>query len=112
MGKPSGSAAIFALSFRRAIDTYEKRTGDGPMSLRRLGKLTDPDDPERGRRRAQRHHSGTHAPSAMSRRVYAHVLSAPELLPEEDEEESLAQVLLAMIPTASVAKLRRMKDAV
>lgn len=112
MGKPNGTAAIFALSLRRAIDSYERRTGDGPMSLRRLGKLTDPTDPERGRRRAQRHLSGRTTPTASSARVYADVLRAAELLPDDDEEESLVDVLMARIPSASPEQLRRMLDEV
>lgn len=81
MGKPNGTAAIFALELRRAID----RNG---ISLRRLGKLTDPTEPERGRRRVQRHLSGRTNPTAASRRMYAEILEAPELDSSDDEEES------------------------
>lgn len=80
MGKPNGAAALFALDLRRAIDRND-------ISLRRLGKLTDPTDPERGRRRVQRHLSGRTSPTDASRRVYADILQAPELLPESDEED-------------------------
>lgn len=86
MGKPTPAAAVFALELRRAIERWE-RTNRETMSNRRLGKLTDPTDPERGRRRAQRHQSGKTAPTDASRRVYADVLDAPELLPDDEEED-------------------------
>lgn len=100
MGKPNGTAAIFALSLRRAIDTYEQRTGNGPMSLRRLGKLTDPTDPERGRRRAQRHLSGRIGPTPASARTYAEVLGAAELAPDDEDDESLDAALMREVLAA------------
>lgn len=120
MGKPNGPAAIFALSLRRSVDSYERRTGDGAMSLRRLGKITDPADPERGRRRAQRHLSGRIAPSPASQRVYAEALRESELLPDDaDEEAALDQALLrdvrarvAANPRAAVDTLRFVLDEV
>lgn len=94
MQKPNPAAAVFAIELRRAKERWERVSGQG-MSNRRLGKLTDPTDPERGRRRAQRHLSGKIAPTDASRRVYAEILEAPELLPEEEEEEAaLDQELL------------------
>ena len=81
------------------------------MSKRALGKLSDPDDPERGRRRVQRHLSGKTAPTTASRRVYADLLEAPELAPSEDEEEDLQAELMRRIATATPAELRRMVAA-
>lgn len=107
MSRPNGEAAIFALQLRRAID----RRG---VSLRGLGKLTDPSEPERGRRRVQRHLSGRTAPTAASRRVYAELLDAPELAPvSEDEEEDLDAALLRAIRSlqpSKVAALRRVLE--
>lgn len=85
------------------------------MSNRRLGKITDPDDPERGRRRVQRHLSGKTVPTAASRRVYADVLDAPELAPPDDEEDMQADLmrgtLAARLGSASPEQLRRMAEA-
>lgn len=64
------------------------------VSNRALGRLTDPSDPERGRRRVQRHLTGSIMPSSASQRTYAEVLDAPELAPADDEEESLNQSLM------------------
>lgn len=108
--KPNPAAAVFAFELRRAKEQWERVHKQG-MSNRRLGKLTDPTDPERGRRRAQRHLSGKTAPTDASRRVYAEILQAPELLPEpDDEEESMVAALMARIETASPEVLRRMLD--
>src|SRR5688500_6427077 len=81
MGKPNGTAALYALSLRRAMERRE-------MTVRGLGKATDPDEPERGRRRGQRHLSGKYMPTSAIRSVYADVLDAPELLPDDEDEES------------------------
>lgn len=48
------------------------------LSVRLLGKMIEPDDPELGRRRVQRHLTGT-IPTEASRAAYARVLDAPHL---------------------------------
>jgi hypothetical protein len=65
-------------TFKRMLQEAIAREG---ISHRELGKLTDPDDPERGRRRVQRHLRGTE-PTAASRIAYAKALDAPELAPD------------------------------
>lgn len=103
MGKPNGHAALYALNLRR---TLENRG----VSVRALGKLTDPDDPERGRRRVQRHLSGRYMPSPASQRTYAEALDAPELAPTDDEEESLDARLTREV-RATKARLLRLERA-
>lgn len=93
MRNPSKDAALYSLKLRRRM------SGQG-VSTRALGKLTDPDNPERGRRRVMRHLSGTTMPSAASQRTYAEALNAPELAPEDDEEESLNQRLMREVDAA------------
>jgi len=61
--------------YNRLLQNEMRRHG---LSVRKLGKLVDPDNPERGRRRVQRHLAGTQ-PSSTSRATYARVLDAPHL---------------------------------
>jgi hypothetical protein len=91
MKEPNGKAALFALSLRREA---EKRS----LSVRRLGRLTDPANPERGRRRVQRHLSGSFMPSVASRETYADVLGLPRdffLGADDDMEEPLTRATKA-----------------
>lgn len=101
MGKPNGNAALYAISLRKVLEAKG-------VSVRALGKLTDPDDPERGRRRVQRHLSGRFMPSEASQRTYEEALDAPELAPltEDDEEESLTWDLTRAIRQAVSEQLR------
>lgn len=81
-GNPA--AELFAHRLRTLIE----RAG---YSVRGFGRKVDPDDPERGRRRVQRHLSGKHLPSRSSRDSYADALDidASELpLPDDDASES------------------------
>lgn len=91
MGKPNGKAALVALSLRREIE----RAG---YSVRGFGKAVDPDDPERGRRRLQRHLSGRFLPSRASRIAYAIALGLPEefFLDADDEEDVQAPLARAI----------------
>jgi hypothetical protein len=101
MGRPNGNAALYAISLRKAM---EQRG----ISVRALGKLTDPDDPERGRRRVQRHLTGRYMPTEASQRTYEEALNAPELAPlgEDDEEDSLTWDLTRAIRQAVSEQLR------
>lgn len=56
------------------------------LSVRKFAALTDPANPERGRRRIMRHLAGTQ-PTAPYRRLYADVLDAPELEGDEDDAD-------------------------
>lgn len=78
------AAAAFAFRLERLM--REK----GFDSKRAFGKLCDPDDPERGRRRVQRHLSGRFMPSPGTVKSYARILgvSVKELDPEAEDEES------------------------
>lgn len=80
MAKPNGKAALFALALRKEM------TARG-LSVRALGRLSDPADPERGRRRVQRHLSGSHLPSVPSRIAYAVALELHEDHFLDDDEE-------------------------
>lgn len=103
MGKPNGNAALYALRLRRRMD-------ERAVTVRGLGRLTDPDDAERGRRRVQRHLSGSYMPSAASQRTYAEALDAPELAPDSDEEEESldARLMRAVRETRSrLAQIER-----
>lgn len=82
-GNPTAKA--FAHQLRSLIE----RQG---YSVRGFGKKVDPDDPERGRRRLQRHLSGKHLPSRASRDSYADALEVErnELpLPDDDRDDSV-----------------------
>lgn len=71
----------------------------GGHSVRGFGKKVDPDDPERGRRRVQRHLSGKHLPSKASRDSYAGALDIDpsELpLPDDGDGEDVQATLSAV----------------
>lgn len=83
------------------------------MSVRALGKLTDPANPERGRRRVQRHLSGRHAPSEASITSYAEALGVPsEALAVDDDELERPQVNLDERLTMVVRELRALQSEV
>lgn len=88
MGKPNGKAALFALSLRRQM-------AGRSLSVRALGRLSDPADPERGRRRVQRHLSGRFLPSAASRVAYARALELPEEFFLDDDDDDFTRAPLA-----------------
>lgn len=73
------------------------------FSNRELGRLIDPEDPKRGRRRVLRHLSGQHFPSAASRAVYLKVFGLDDD-PFEDDDEAWRQQLIrdarALLATA------------
>lgn len=86
------AAEVFAHRLRSLIE----REGH---SVRGFGKLADPGNPERGRRRLQRHLSGKHLPSKASRDSYAGALGVDpsELpLPEDEDGDDLESTLKAM----------------
>lgn len=70
MGRNSTRSAVFAQALRREIEARG-------FTVRGFGKRVDPADPERGRRRVQRHLSGSHLPSPTSRLRYAVALGLP-----------------------------------
>lgn len=70
MTPPSTRAQAFA-------HILEKLMGERQISRRRMGRLTDPADPERGRTRLKRHLSGKHYPSDTSIAAYARALNVP-----------------------------------
>jgi len=82
MGRNGTRAAVFAQALRRELDSRG-------FTVRGFGKRVDPADPERGRRRVQRHLSGKHLPSGPSRRNYALALGIPadSFEPDVDTEE-------------------------
>lgn len=76
----SSAAEAFAHRLKALIE----REG---YSIRGFGKKVDEEDPERGRRRVQRHLSGKHLPSKASRDSYAKTLDVPASeLPLPDDE--------------------------
>lgn len=81
------SSEAFAYKLRKLVD----RSG---YSIRALGKAVDPTDPERGRRRVQRHLSGKHLPSRASRDAYAEALGVDESelpLPDDDADRGITR---------------------
>lgn len=100
MGKPNGRAALFAIRLRKEMDSRG-------LSVRSFGKLTDPSNPERGRRRVQRHLSGSFMPSPASRKAYAVALGLPEeSFLDDDEEEDLHSPLTRAVRAAVRVELR------
>lgn len=94
-GEHSRDAAVFAVRLQQLMT-------ERGLSKRGLGRLVDPEKPERGRRQVLRHLSGQHAPSRASRVKYATVLGLPPLaFVDEDDEESepvsLAEELLEVV---------------
>lgn len=92
MGK-NNAAEAFAHRLRSLLEQQE-------YSVRGFGKKVDPEQPERGRRRVQRHLSGEHLPSKASRDSYADALGVePEELPlpsDDDDGEDVQATLSAM----------------
>lgn len=84
------------------------------LSNRALGRLLDPERPERGRRQVLRHLSGKHYPSRASRAAYGEILGPlPEMFDDDDEEThqvSLEEQLNALARDVS-ALSRRVKRA-
>lgn len=82
--------------FAHQLQKFMEQKG---YSVRAFGKLVDPDDPERGRRRVQRHLGGTILPSPASRDSYAAALdvSPTELpLPSDDDGADTATAFVAV----------------
>lgn len=82
MGRNGTRSAVFAQALRRELDARG-------FTVRGFGKRVDPADPDRGRRRVQRHLSGKHLPSKPSRTAYAVALGiAADAFEPDAEAES------------------------
>lgn len=84
-----------AEAFAHRLRSLIEREGH---SVRGFGRLVDPENPERGRRRLQRHLSGKHLPSKASRDNYAGALDvdSSDLPLPDDEEDDLESTFKAM----------------
>lgn len=61
---------------------------DAGLSVRALGRLINPADPEHGRLTVQRHLRGVVMPSPTYRAAYRRALNLPEGALEPDDEEA------------------------
>lgn len=103
MGRNSTRSAVFAQALRREIEARG-------FSIRGFGKRVDPNDPERGRRRVQRHLSGRHLPSPQSRLSYAMALGLPgsTFEPDADAEDRSLNARL----TSAIRELQALRSEV